>query len=195
MVRAAAWTLLVISLAIASAHAQRGIAGGHGSSSGFSSHSGFGGHHFAGGFSRRSEFRHRRDGFIYPFYWPYDYPYDEGDYERPHTEVVERQPAPATAPPTPPSPPAKAQVIEIPVPANSAPPKPQPPAVFILTNGEHVEANRFVLTTHNLSVSVNRHQRTIPLDQVDLDATVAANRERGIDLRVPADHNEISLSF
>jgi hypothetical protein len=30
---------------------------------------------------------------------------------------------------------------------------------------------------------------------LDIDATVTANRERGIDLRIPADRNEISLSF
>jgi hypothetical protein len=192
MVRAAALTLLVISLAMGCAQAQRGVTGGHGFSSG-GSRSGFGGHQFARGFSNRGEFRHRR-GFSYPYYW-YDYPYDEGDYERPYSEVVERQPAPVALPPAPPNPPAKAQVIEIPAPANSIAAKPQPPAVFILTDGEHVEASRFVLTAHNLSVTVNRHQRTIPLDQVDLDATLAVNRDRGIDLRVPADQNEISLSF
>jgi hypothetical protein len=194
MARVAAWTLLVMSLALC-VQAQHGAAGAHGSSSGVSAHPGFAGHHFAGGFSSRGEFRHRRDGFVYPYYWPYDYPYDDGDYERPYTEVVERQPAPPTAPLPPPTPPAKAQVIEIPVPANSAAAKPQPPAVFILTNGERLESSRFVLTAANLSVNINRHQRTIPLDQVDLDASVAANRDRGIELRVPADHNEISLSF
>ncbi len=35
----------------------------------------------------------------------------------------------------------------------------------------------------------------IGLDRLDLDATIAANHERGIDLRIPADRNEISLSF
>jgi hypothetical protein len=30
---------------------------------------------------------------------------------------------------------------------------------------------------------------------LDLDAAVAANRERGIDLRIPADQSEISVGF
>ena len=38
-------------------------------------------------------------------------------------------------------------------------------------------------------------QRTIPLDMLDINATIAANREREVDLRIPADRNEISLSF
>jgi hypothetical protein len=52
-----------------------------------------------------------------------------------------------------------------------------------------------VLTASALSVGVDRHERTIPVDMLDIDATVAANRERGIDLRVPADRNEIFLTF
>jgi hypothetical protein len=52
-----------------------------------------------------------------------------------------------------------------------------------------------VLTASNLSASLDRHQRTIPLDILDINARFAANRERGIDLRVPADRDEISLSF
>jgi hypothetical protein len=64
-----------------------------------------------------------------------------------------------------------------------------------LANGERLEARRFLLTASNLSVSVDRHERTIPLDMLDLEATIAANRERGIELRVPADRTEIFLSF
>jgi hypothetical protein len=52
-----------------------------------------------------------------------------------------------------------------------------------------------VLTSSNLSVSVDRRQHTIPLDMLDIDATITANRERGIDLRIPADRSQISLSF
>jgi hypothetical protein len=199
MLRAATLTLLAVSLAIPFAQAQHGVAGFHGSSGGFSGHSGFQGHHLARGFEGRgtfSSFRHRNNGFVYPYWWPYDYPYDDGaDYEQPYMQVVEREPAPAAVAAAPPPPPTKAQVIEIPVPANSVSAKPQPPAIFILANGDRLEASRFVLTSNNLSINVNRRQRTIPVDQLDLDATIAANHERGIELRVPADHNEISLSF
>jgi hypothetical protein len=46
-----------------------------------------------------------------------------------------------------------------------------------------------------LSVSLDRQQRTVARDLLDIDATITANHERGIDLRIPADRNEISLSF
>ena len=200
MLRPATLTLLGVALLMVCAQAQHASAGFHGVSGTPSGHSGFhGNHHFAGGSERRgvSGFNHhRRNGFINPLWWPYDYPYDDGsDYEQPYTQVVEREATPAAALAAPPVPPAKAQVIEIPAAANSPTAKPLPPAIFILASGERREASRFVLTSNNLSVNVNRRQRTIPIDQLDLDATLAANHERGIELRVPSDHNEISLSF
>jgi len=52
-----------------------------------------------------------------------------------------------------------------------------------------------VLTASNLSVSIDRQQRTVPFDMLDVNATITANHERGVDLRIPADRTEISLSF
>lgn len=91
--------------------------------------------------------------------------------------------------------PAPAQVIEIPAAAHPDTARPPLAAMFVLTNGERLEAQRFVLTVSSLSVSIGRHERVIPVEALDLDATAAANRERGINLQIPADHNEISLSF
>jgi hypothetical protein len=105
------------------------------------------------------------------------------------------QPRDEGQPRTPETPPAKPQVIEVSCVANSTAVKTIPPTIFILTNGERLETRRFVLTASNLSASVDRHHRTIPLDMLDINATIAANRERGIDLPIPADRNEISLSF
>jgi len=87
------------------------------------------------------------------------------------------------------------QIIEVPGTASLAASKPSPPAIFILRNGERFEARRYLLTHDNLSLTVDRRQRTIPLAMLDLDAAVAANRERGIDLRIPADQSEISVGF
>jgi hypothetical protein len=98
------------------------------------------------------------------------------------------------APPTAEPPIPKAQVIEIPGVANPNA-KALPPTIFILANGERLETRRFVLTASLLSVSIDRHQRTVPLDMLDINATVSTNHERGIDLRIPDDRNEISLSF
>jgi hypothetical protein len=73
--------------------------------------------------------------------------------------------------------------------------EPLPPAMFVLKSGERLEARRFLLTATSLSMNINRQQRVIPLDALDLDATIAANRQRGVTLQSPADHNEICLSF
>jgi hypothetical protein len=89
----------------------------------------------------------------------------------------------------------KAKVIEIPGAANSTATKMLPPTIFILANGERLETRRYVLTASNLSVSIDRQQRTVPRDLLDINAIITANHERGIDLRIPADRNEISLSF
>jgi hypothetical protein len=198
MPRAVALTLLVLFLLPVSLQAQRtGISAGSSARSTFSVPS-----HFANGFPRRGAFAHERHrhGYgpiVYPYYFPYE-DYDEGtDYERPYTVVkVQRESAPAVI-----SPPAsepvvpKAQIIELPVAASSGADKPLPLTIFILANGERLETRRFLLTAATLSVNGERRQRTIPVDQLNLDATIAANHSRGIELQVPADRNEILIRF
>lgn len=195
--------LLLVSLVTGPVQAQHGGAGSVSFSVGPSARpSATAPTHFANRFSGHGAasvfHHHHHNGYgslVYPYYFPYDYsPYDESMDQQPYTEIVEREPA-VPAPPAPIAPPSRAQVIDIPSAANSAAAKPLPPAVFILTTGERLEASRFLLTAATLSVSIDRRQRTIPFDQLNLDATIAANRKRGIELRVPADQNEISLSF
>jgi hypothetical protein len=91
--------------------------------------------------------------------------------------------------------PVPAQVIEIPDTQKSTQTNPLPTTVFVLTDGERLETERYLLTANSLFVTVHRAGRTIPLRMLDVDATVAANRDRGIDLRIPSDQNEISLRF
>jgi hypothetical protein len=88
-----------------------------------------------------------------------------------------------------------AQVIEIPKASKIVSPKSLPPTVFVLVSGEKLETQRYLLTATSLSATVARSQKTIPLELLDIDATVAANRNRGIDLRIPNDRNEISIRF
>ncbi|HEV2732251.1 MAG TPA: hypothetical protein VGV15_19645 [Terriglobales bacterium] len=153
-----------------------------------------------GMFPNRFQHRHFNDGAVLV---PYPYPYDDYGYDQPYSEVAAQGPvAPVGGPPaderasrTTDAPVPKAQVIEIPVGQNSATPKTLPPTVFVLSNGERLESRRFVLTTTHLLVSIDRQQRSVPLDMLDLDTTISSNHERGIDLRIPADRNEISLSF
>jgi hypothetical protein len=195
MLRAATCTLLIAWVLTGSLSAQRGSMASRGSIPASSAHSGV--HSFRGSFSDRSfsrdHFHHNRTGsFFYPYWFPYDEP---SRYEGPYTEVVERVPAPAVAQPPAPQPPAEPKIIEVPGVSNQTPAKPLPPTVFILSNGERLETKRFLLRANELSVTIDRHQRTIPLDQVNLEATMAANRDRGINMEIPADPNEISLRF
>lgn len=73
--------------------------------------------------------------------------------------------------------------------------KPVPPAVFILSNGEQLETSNYLLTVSSLRVEQGGVQRTIPLTKVNLEATLAANHRRGIDLMVPANKYQIMLGF
>jgi hypothetical protein len=198
MLRAVELTLLILFLLPASLPAQRtGISAGRSARSAVAAPG-----HFANGFPCRGAFAHERHrrGYgpiVYPYYFPYE-DYDEGTgYERPYTVVkAQRESAPAVI-----SPPAsapvvpKAQVIELPVAASSGADKPLPMTIFILANGERLETRRFLLTAAALSVNGGRRQRTIPVNQLDLDATIAANHSRGIELQVPADRNEILIRF
>jgi hypothetical protein len=196
MRRAALYALLVASVLGGSLQAQRAAATFHGNAARSPGRSGFVGHR--GSSNRfvpsRSHFRHDSAGAVFaPYFVPYDEPFG---YEQPETEAVTNGPVPPAVIPRTPEPAVpKAQVIEIPGAASSTTAKMLPSTIFILANGERLETRRFLLTASNLSFSIDRRQRTIPLDRLDLDATIAANHERGIDLRIPADRNEISLSF
>jgi hypothetical protein len=197
MKRAALVTLLAALVLGGSLQAQRAAAPFHGNGARSPSGSGFAGRHSVPNRFLIGHSHFHRNGtgaFFDPYFFPYDEPYG---YEQPAT-VVTNGPAPAA--PVPPAPePApfvpKAQVIEIPVAANASAAKMVPPTIFVLANGERLETRRYVLTASNLSLSIDRQQRSVPLDLLDIDATITANHERGIDLRIPADRNEISLSF
>lgn len=148
-------------------------------------------------FSGRSHLDH--DGFGSAFF-PYDEPIDYAqtdaeagtDGAAPLAVILRPDGRPLREPE---APAPKPLVIEIPAVANSSAAKMLPPTIFILENGERVETRRFVLTASVLSFSVDRQQRIVPFDMLDISATISANQERGIDLRIPADRNEISLSF
>jgi hypothetical protein len=196
MQRAGLFALLVVTVLGGSLQAQRAAATFHGNAARSPGRAGIAGRRGSSNrfFAGRSRFHHDGAGGVFaPYFVPYDEPFDYG---QPETEAVTNGPAPPAAiPRTAETAVPKAQVIEIPGAANSTTAKMLPPTLFILANGERLETRRFLLTASNLSFSIDRQQRTIPLDRLDLDATIAANHERGIDLRIPADRNEISLSF
>jgi len=87
------------------------------------------------------------------------------------------------------------KLIEIPQAKDAPSSNPPPPTLFVLANGERLEAHHYMLTANSLFVSVGRQERTIPLSSIDLNATIASNLKRGIDLKVPSDQNRIFLGF
>ncbi len=138
--------------------------------------------------------------FVGPYgdYW--DSPLDYSDAPD-DTEQASQEPRSAPPPAivvrenTPSVPAAAPQLIEVPEFARRAPAKPQPPALFVLADGKRIESHHYILTAEFLQIDVNRVQHTIPLSALDLDATVAANHERGIELTIPRDSNSVFVSF
>jgi hypothetical protein len=190
MRRAILSTLLVaLFLFAGTLQAQRGGGAFRGGAAGFGGRPGFRGNSLS-----RSRLRNFNTG-LFPF-WYDDLYDDEQPYmsSAPMPPVILMQPDKSQSATQPP-PAASPKVIELPGTATSAASKPLPLAMFILTNGERLEARRYMLTHNSLFLTVDREQRTIPLVMLDIRATVAADHERGIDLRIPADRSEITLSF
>lgn len=192
MTRAASVALLLASILTASLEAQRAGAGFHafGPTHGQSAHTGRRG--FSNG---HLPDRFQRSYGLGAFLSPYFFAEDDRSLHEEVGEPLGPEPGPQLYAPERERLPAPAQVIEIPVAAHPGAVKPSLPAMFVLTNGERLEAQRFVLTVSSLSVNIGRRERVVPVEALDLDATTAANRERGVNLQIPTDHNEISLSF
>jgi len=193
MLRAAVLTLLAACLLSAPLESQR--AGGA-----------FRGH--SGGPAIRSRFtgfrfhHHNTSRFLAPYsFWDYGPEYGPLEYEQHYAEtatgraaapvIIEQRDAEQSPTPAP----AKQQIIEITGAANAKSAKTLPATIFILQNGERLESRRFMLTASELFVVIERRERTLPVDMLDIEATIAANRGRGIELRIPAERSEIFLSF
>ena len=73
--------------------------------------------------------------------------------------------------------------------------KPTPPAIFILSNGERIESNHYVLTADSVRLQQNGVDRTIPVKALDVNATTTANQERGLHLMFPTSSSQMMLSF
>jgi hypothetical protein len=201
MLRAALFALLVAYVLGGSLHAQRVSAGFHGSGSSARLYrgSGFAGHRVSpfGFYSSRSPLHHGSFGSgLFAYDDPFGYAQTDAEATADEAMSLAEIPRPGERPLREPEPHAsKPLVIEIPAAPNAGAAKMSAPAIFVLANGERVETRRFLLTATVLTLSVDRRLRIVPFDKLDIDATISANRERGIDLRIPADRNEISLGF
>jgi hypothetical protein len=70
------------------------------------------------------------------------------------------------------------------------------PTVFLLLNGQRVEAQRYTITgDYVYVVTGRRHGTRIPIDNLDVAATINANRGNGIELRIPSVAGELFISY
>jgi hypothetical protein len=137
---------------------------------------------------------------LYPYGF-YDGFYDEGYrevVEQPAPVVVVREERPPAAPPTPPLPPADPKLIDVPEASTrllkSA--APSIAAIFILSDGRRIESQTYTVTDTLLTIKEShRPSIQIPLAQLNVDATLTANHERGLDLQLPESKSEILISF
>lgn len=184
--------------------------GGHGP--GFGIAGGFPNAPFRGNF----RFRHFRNFGGYGAFWiPWAYPWDcsywsldangnwcgdspqnsesyagsaQKDFVAPI--IIERS-APA-APAPPPEPP---KIIEVPTGKEAPPSQASPPTLFVLANGNRLEARRYMLTADFVDIEVGGQHRRVPISQLNIQQTIAANHERGIEVKVPHDTSEVFLGF
>jgi thiol-disulfide isomerase/thioredoxin len=89
----------------------------------------------------------------------------------------------------------RSTLINVPVGQSTLPLKPVPKTIFVLANGDRLEADHYALYPTSLHVIVGGQQRTIALSALDMKATVAVNRERGINLNIPKSRGEVFVTF
>lgn len=88
-----------------------------------------------------------------------------------------------------------AAVIDVPSAQNTRPAKRVPKTIFVFAKGGQIEADRYTIDPTALHVVVNGQKRTIALSELDLNATVAVNRQRGVDLIIPKKSDEVFVTF
>jgi hypothetical protein len=64
-----------------------------------------------------------------------------------------------------------------------------------MANGDRLEAHRYMLTADYLDIEVGQQHRRVPVSQLNVPQTIAANHERGIEIKVPHDASEVTLGF
>jgi hypothetical protein len=106
--------------------------------------------------------------------------------------VIREEREPATPPE---AQPVVARMIEVPSPKGARPKSISPAAVVVLRDGSRVtEVERYTIMNNILYDYTNpRRARKIPLDAIDLDATIRLNKQRGVEFRIPPGPNEIEV--
>ncbi len=90
-----------------------------------------------------------------------------------------------------------AKLIELPLTSQEAPSRADVPAtMFLLKNGQRIEARRYTITGDFVYLVTGYQQTTrISVEALNLPATLEVNRNNGIDLRIPSTASELFLSY
>lgn len=131
--------------------------------------------------------------FVLPFY-PFWYE-DESTTSSSNISATTPTPAPLSIPMQSLPAPAKAQVIEVPESNAQAAANPQPSTIFVLKDGTRIYTRRYLLTIEALTFHLGQQEHRFPFSALDVNATLLANREQGLELRIPADPGEVILGF
>ena len=91
--------------------------------------------------------------------------------------------------------PASPRMIEAPRGRGGPPVKTVPPTVFILKSGERIETRTYTIQGGSVHITLQKDQRSVPIAELDVKATIASNHARGIELKIPTNPNEIFLGF
>ncbi len=94
-----------------------------------------------------------------------------------------------------PASPTGPQLMNVPPVQSTVLAKPIPKTVFVFADGDKMEADRYELHANFLHVSAEGQDRSIPLSALDIKKTIAINRERGINIKIPTTANEVFLAF
>jgi peroxiredoxin len=104
------------------------------------------------------------------------------------TETVQAAARPPAAPTSP-------QLVNVPAAQSAVLAKPIPKTIFVFTNGEQLEADHYTMYSNFLHVTAEGQDRSIPVSALDVKKTVAVNRERGVNVKIPTSGNEVFLAF
>jgi len=91
--------------------------------------------------------------------------------------------------------PGRPQWINVPATPSTVTAKAIPKTIFVFASGERLEADHYVLHATFLHVTSDGQDRSIPLSALDIQKTIAVNRERGINLKIPTSRSEVFLAF
>jgi thiol-disulfide isomerase/thioredoxin len=87
------------------------------------------------------------------------------------------------------------QWITVPNSASFSRIKPLPKTIFILSSGEKLESDHYVIQSGFVDVTVGEQVRHVLLTELDTQKTIAVNHKNGVNLKIPTNKSELFLGF